>query len=196
MSNTLGRGPLQPLCPPFPPSHHTLGSHWLALIGCIKHSADFWLYYIWSRMDWCPVLQIPEPQRPWSFCQDFRLLQGHTEGKRVSGCDCNDSRKYVTRTGMVSGVHDKTVCRPFLLALCSMWGPAQVLTKLSRPCRLPWVHRCLMSGTALWVKWHKRTSKTDFHQVRGKLFWRFKWNTSVSNPCWPLMCLPVPSVKI
>lgn len=57
------------------------------------------------------------------------------------------------------------------------------------PCRLPWVHQCCMSGTALWVKWHWRTSKTDFQQVREKLFWHFKWNTSVSNPHWPLMCL-------
>lgn len=70
------------------------------------------------------------------------------------------------------------------------------LTRRNRPRRLRRVHRCRMSGTAFWVRWHKRTSKTDSQQVRGKLFWHFKWNTSVSNPHWPLMCRPIPLVEI
>lgn len=96
---------------------------------------------------------------------------------------------------MVSVVHDTSVLCPFLLVVCRMWGPEQVLAKCNRPRRLLQVQRCRMSGTALWVRWYKRTSKTDFQQVRGKLFWHFKWNTSVSNPHWPLMCLPIPSVE-
>lgn len=125
MSNTLGRGPSNPWTPPSPPSHHTLGSHWLALIGCIKHSTDFLIILHMVTHGLVPRAADTRTSAALDWSPGFQITTRTQGGKRVSGCDCNDCRKYVTRTGMVSGVHDTRVFCPFLLVVCSMWGPEE-----------------------------------------------------------------------
>lgn len=127
----------------------------------------------------------------------------HREKKRASCCDWNESRKYVTRIGMVQGVHDTGVFCPFLLADCSMWGLEKVLTK----CNLPTHHPPQPAGyrgftSVTFQQLHCGRSgrgwlpKQTFSRSEGNCFGIFKWNTSVSDPCWPFMSLPMPLLKI
>lgn len=134
-------------------------------------------------MGWCPVLQIADPQQ--YNCQYSRLLQGRMGGggERAHGCDCNYFRKHITLFGIASDVDDTTVLYAFLPMVCSIWVPQQVQSSPKPFCRLLWVHWC--------HKW-QMTFKTGFQQARGKLFWHLKWNTSIYNPLWPLMCPCIP----
>lgn len=194
MSNTLGRGLSNPWAPLFPLSHHPVGLHWLALIGCIKHTTDFLIILHMVMHGLVPCVADTSASAALGQSHEFLIPTRTHKGKRLSCYDLNDSWKYVTHTEMASFAHDSSVFSSFLLTVCRMWGPEQVLTKCNRPCRLLQVQWCHMSGTALWVRWHRRIS-TDFQQVRWKLFWHFKCNTSVRKPQWPLMCPPILSVE-
>lgn len=191
MSNTLGRGPSNPWAPrppPSPPSHHTLGSHWLALIGCIKHSTDFLIILHMVTHGLVPRAADTRTSAALDWSPGFQITTRTQGGKRVSACDCNDCRKYVTRTGdglwcsWHKSILSLLACGlqhvrprgawPDVIALAGYGGFIGVACQK--------LH-CGWSGT-------RELPKQTLGRSEGKLFWHFKWNTSVSSPHTDLSC--------
>lgn len=77
MSNTLGQGPTKPPSSNLSTSHQPAGSHWLAVIGCIKHSADFLiiLHMVTHGLEALASCRASRAAAP----LDLWLQQGHTQ---------------------------------------------------------------------------------------------------------------------